>query len=152
MTKVSRLRVESSHFNFFLNNFWSALTLLENKEQVKSFMGELLTPTETKMFAKRVQIAKLLLQGNSYQTIKKIVKVTDSTIANVNNKLQEGDGLRNIAQELIKIEERVIDRRMKATPDMKERFPLYFLPEIVADRANKSIKRINKRRSVKNSS
>ena len=81
MTKVSRIKLDPKHLGFFLNNFWNLITLLENKDQVKSFLKDLLTHTEMKMFAKRIQIAKMLLEGYSYQTIRSYVKVTDSTIA-----------------------------------------------------------------------
>lgn len=62
MTKISRIKINPKHLDFFLHNFWNLITLLENKDQVKNFFRDLLSHTEMKMFAKRIQIAKMLLK------------------------------------------------------------------------------------------
>lgn len=65
----------------------------------------MLTPTETRMLAKRIQIAKMLLEGYKYQDIRNFIRVTDHTITSVNNQLNFGEGgYRKIVEKLIKIE------------------------------------------------
>src|SRR3990172_3046744 len=97
MPKISRLAPDPRHIGIFVDNFWNAITFLENKEETKSFLRNLLTHTETKMFAKRIQIAKMLAQGYDYLTIRNCVKVTSGTIAHINNLLNtSGEGLKMI--------------------------------------------------------
>lgn len=69
----------------YVNDLWSSFTLLESKEEVRGFLKELLTHTEMKMLAKRLQIAVLLLTGTPYNTIKETVRVQNSTIAKISN-------------------------------------------------------------------
>lgn len=150
MTKISRIKVDPQHLHFFLNNFWNLITLLEDKDQVKDFLKDLLTHTEMKMFAKRIQIAKMLLEGYNYQTIRKYVKVTDSTIARISNILEiGGDGLKTSISYLQKIESEVEKERMSIGPNLKKRYPSYFLPEIIVDEIGKKVKAYKKKNSVK---
>lgn len=150
MTKVSRIRLDPKHFGLFLNNFWNIITLLENKEQVKNFLKDLLTHTEMKMLTKRIQIAKMLLEGYNYRDIRNYVKVTDSTIAKINNTLETGaEGLINAISQLQKIEVEIEKERMRIIPDLKKKYPTYFLPERLAEAAMRKIKSRNKRLSVK---
>jgi len=150
MTKISRIKVDARHLSFFINNFWNLVTLLENKDQVAGFLKDLLTHTEMKMFAKRIQIAKMLLEGYGYQAIRNYVKVTDSTIARISNVLGiEGNGLKIAISSLQKIESEIEKERMTIGPNLKKRYPSYFLPEIIADEIGKKVKAYKKKNSVK---
>lgn len=150
MTKISRIKLDPKHLGFFLNNFWNLITLLENKDQVKSFLKDLLTHTEMKMFAKRIQIAKMLLEGYNYQIIRNYVKVTDSTIARINNILgTEGNGLKVAISYLQKIESEIDKERMSIAPNLKNKYPTYFLPEIIVNKISRKIKNQKKKDSVK---
>ena len=77
MTKVSRYKLDPEKRNLILNDFWSAVTLLDDKKQISNFFKSLLTHTEMEMVSKRIQIAKMLLNGRSYEEIKRTIKVTD---------------------------------------------------------------------------
>lgn len=152
MPKISRFKVDSKHLGFFINNFWNVITLLENKDQVKDFLKDLLTHTEMKMFAKRIQIAKMLLEGHNYRDIKNHVKVTDPTIARVSNILEtNGEGLKTAIGYLQKIEKDIEEERFRPTPALKKKYPTYFLPEIIVEHIGKTIQKRNKRKSVKKS-
>ncbi len=150
MTKLSRIRVDPKHLGFFLNNFWNLLTLLEDKDQVKNFLKDLLTHTEMKMFAKRIQIAKMLMEGSDYRTIRTYVKVTDPTIAKISNRLEtEGEGLKVAIRYLQKIEKEIEKERMRITPDLKRRYGMYFLPDKLVEAAYIKMKTQRKKRSAK---
>ncbi|MBI2036509.1 hypothetical protein HYT17_02675 [Candidatus Microgenomates bacterium] len=152
MTRISRIRVDPRHMGFFLHNFWNLITLLEDKDQVKNFLKDLLTPTEMKMLAKRIQIAKMLLGEYDYRSIRNYVKVTDTTIAKINNILaSNGNGLRIAISELRKIEDEIDKERMQIAPNLKKKYPTYFLPEIIINEIGKKVKKQKKRSSVKNS-
>lgn len=95
----------------FIHRFWDAITLVENRSEAISFLKDLLTPTEVRMIAKRLQIADMLAKGYKYEDIKNYVRVTVQTIAHVNNKLNFGeDGLIKILQKLEKIDKARQDR------------------------------------------
>lgn len=89
----------------FIHRFWDAITLIEDRSEAISFLKDLLTPTEIRMLAKRLQIADMLAKGYKYEDIRNYVRVTVQTISHVNNKLNFGeDGLIKILQKLEKID------------------------------------------------
>src|SRR3989344_809028 len=95
MTKLSRLHLDPQHFGHYVNNLWSAFTLMDSKEDVRLLFKDLFTHTEYKMFAKRLEIARRLISGQKYDEIKDALKVTAVTISHVNNILSErGEGYR----------------------------------------------------------
>lgn len=149
MTKVSRIKVDSQHLGYFLNNFWTTLTLLENKDQVANFLKDILTHTEMKMIAKRIQIAKMLLEGYSYQAIKNYVKVTDATISKISNILEtRGEGLKIAIEHLKNIEKETEKNRMRSNQDLKRKYGIYFSPDKIIDSLEKGIKTKRKKKSV----
>ena len=95
----------------FIHRFWDAITLIEDREEAITFLKDLLTPTEVRMLAKRLQIADMLAKGYKYEDIKTHVRVTVQTISHVNNKLNYGDdGLIKILQKLERIDQSRQDR------------------------------------------
>lgn len=91
----------------FINRFWDGITLLDNREETIRFFKDLLTPTEIRMLAKRLQIADMLAKGYKYQDIRNYVRVTVQTISHVSGKLNYGeDGLIKILQKLEKIDKK----------------------------------------------
>lgn len=97
--------------SIFIHRFWDAITLIEDRAEAIAFLKDLLTPTEVRMLAKRLQIADMLAKGYKYEEIKTHVRVTVQTISHVNNKLNYGDdGLIKILQKLEKIDQSRQDR------------------------------------------
>lgn len=95
----------------FIHRFWDAITLIEDRDEAIAFLKDLLTPTEVRMLAKRLQIADMLAKGYKYEDIKTHVRVTVQTISHVNNKLNYGDdGLIKILKKLEKIDKSRQDR------------------------------------------
>ena len=115
MPKLSPISIEAKRMGYFISNLWNTVSLVENKEQAITFLKELLTPTEIRMLAKRIQIAKMLLEGYKYQDIIPYVRVTSTTISAVNNQLQFGDG------GYIKIIERLIKLEQKRQKDYEDK-------------------------------
>lgn len=97
---------DPKRLSIFIHRFWDAVTLLEDRAEVMAFLKDLLSPTEIRMLAKRLQIADMLAKGYKYQDIQNYVRVTKQTIASVNNKLNFGDdGFIKILQRLEKIDQ-----------------------------------------------
>lgn len=114
MTKISKLPIDQKRMNQFYDDFWSAIALLESKQEARNFLFDLLTHTERKMLAKRLQVTIMLIEDDDYQTIKSYVKVGTETIARINNWLNGGAvGLRKIAEKLISLKKKKLEERMK---------------------------------------
>lgn len=107
MTKLSRKPISNEKLGHYLNSLWSAFTLMADKEQIRDLFRDLFTHTEYKMFAKRLQIARLLLEGETYEFIVKELNVSEKTVANVSNVLaSRGEGFRNAHVKLIELEKK----------------------------------------------
>jgi len=76
----------------FLGDFYSMVASLRDREEVKNFLKDLLTLSETVMLSRRLQIAKMLLGGETHEQIRQELKVGYSTIAGVQRWLQAGFG------------------------------------------------------------
>ena len=152
MTKISRISPDPRHMGIFVDNFWNAVTLLENKEETKKFLKDLLTHTETKMFAKRIQIAKMLMQGYDYRAIRNYVKVTNTTIAKVNNLLNtKGENLKLIIGRIIHLEKKRQRKIEGEDQSIIPAGPMRLLPDLVElgiNVADAELKKRNKRKSV----
>ena len=92
MAKLSRVEVAPERWQRFMDDFWSAISVVETKEEVRDFLIDILTPTERRMLAKRFQIAMMLLLDYDYNSVSDRVKVTSNTIAKVSNQLKDGSG------------------------------------------------------------
>lgn len=76
----------------FLGEFYSMVSLLHSRDEVKNFFKDLLTLSEVVMISRRIQIAKMLLAGMGYDEIKGSLKVGNSTINHVEKWLNNGFG------------------------------------------------------------
>jgi len=95
----------------FIDRFWDSITLLEDREEAMFFFKDLLTPTEIRMLAKRLQIADMLAKGYKYEDIRNHVRVTAQTISQINNKLNYGEGgLIQVLKKLEKVDESSQDK------------------------------------------
>ncbi len=63
--------------------FVDTIRELRNPDEIEIFLSEFLSPVEKIMLAKRIAIAVLLAKGYDYDAIKKILRVTPSTIAGI---------------------------------------------------------------------
>ena len=122
-----------------------AIVIVKKLPEAAKVLGDLLSEQEVDMVAKRLQIAKLLLQQNTYADIRKALKVSQQTIARVNLWLQQGGaGYRMVAGQ--GKEFKIPDERSLAyKPNefyswsyVKRRFPLYFWPQILLEEIVKS--------------
>ena len=150
MTKLSLKPVDPRHMGWFINNFWIVLTLFDNKEQIRGFLKDLLTHTELKMLAKRLQIAKMLIEGYDYQTIRSYVQVTDVTISKINNILNtNGVGYKKAIKNLQQLE-REIKRKWEESgkPGSLRKYSSVRLLDTVGSLIEDTIKKRRRRKSV----
>lgn len=117
MTKLSKRPLDPQDMGWYINNLWSAFLLMGNKEQIRQLFKDLFTHTEYKMIAKRLEIARRLIKGESYDDIKQALKVTEKPIAHMSNILADaGDGVREAH---VKLE--LLEKDYKKKRDKRQR-------------------------------
>lgn len=153
MPRVSQKYIEAKRVAYFISNLWTTITLIESRDETIVFLKELLTPTEIRMLSKRIQIAKMLIEGYKYGDITHHVRVTSGTISTVNNQLQFGEGgYIKIIDRLIKLEQRKQKSMEKAFS--KDKDILYPKPfggtlDWAIGKTVKEIKKYSKKKSAK---
>lgn len=118
----------------YLDLLWTSIAELKSREEVKNFFKDLLSESEAIMLARRIKIAKHLLEDKSYDEINKQMKAGKNTIANVHNWLVSGfKGYENALEKFDVAVKKRFSKRESAR-DMpysftwlKKKYPLHFL-------------------------
>lgn len=76
----------------YLGEFYSVIAQLKTRDEVKKFFKDLLFLSEVVMLSRRIQIAKMLMEGETHDNIRIKMKVGFGTIAGVERWLKEGFG------------------------------------------------------------
>ena len=101
------------------------------------------------MLARRLQIAELLMSGNTYMQIREETKASPGTIARVQTWLDlYGSGYRAVVKRMSK------DKSDKSDPhapfaQLKRRYPAYFWPQLLLEELVKTADRREKERLLK---
>lgn len=75
-----------------VNQLLDAIVSLKSREECKKFFEDICTVKETLDLAQRLDVAVLLDQGASYQTIAQQINVSTATISRVSRCLNYGSG------------------------------------------------------------
>lgn len=76
-----------------INTFFQTLEDIKHKKDLKTFFNDFFDEKELETYAKRLAIAYWLKKKRSYENIKNNLKVSSTTIANV-DKLMESKGFK----------------------------------------------------------
>ncbi|MDP3941063.1 MAG: YerC/YecD family TrpR-related protein [bacterium] len=110
----------------------SAIIQAKNIEQASLFIQDLLTRQELENLAKRLRIAKLLLQGKTYEEIEQLAHTSHGTIAKIAIWLAErGEGFRSVISKLP--QEKVRVKELSDWDRLKRKYPMYFWPELLLE-------------------
>lgn len=90
MSKVKIHSVNPREKYQIIGEFFEIVAGLRSKKEVVDFFIGLLTPSEAVMMARRIQVAKKILQGKNYEEIRKELKVSYQTITKTENWLHNG--------------------------------------------------------------
>ena len=74
------------------DTLYRAFAALESEEECRRFLQDLCTVQELTGLAQRLQVARLLLEGATYESIRQQLPVSSSTITRINTALQFGSG------------------------------------------------------------
>jgi TrpR-related protein YerC/YecD len=129
-----------------------ALTKSRNLDEAALFLQDLLTKKEAENLSKRLRIAKLLMEGATYQEISQRIYVSHGTVAKIAAWLAEkGDGFRSIIDKLPKKDAKkdVVDLNSFDWDKLKRKRSEYFWPELLLEGIIKSANGRNKEK-IKN--
>ena len=71
---------------------FDAILSLETREECYNFFEDLCTVKEISDMAQRLEAAKMLLDGSTYEQIVKAVEISTATISRINRCIQYGSG------------------------------------------------------------
>lgn len=86
---MSRIKVKKSPE---MDELFQAILTLGDVDECYLFFSDLLTVQEAGAFAQRLQVARMLEEGNTYEGIRRQVPVSSSTITRINTELRYGSG------------------------------------------------------------
>lgn len=135
MSKVNPRALDPKSKMKYLDLLWTSIAQLETREEAKHFFKDLLSESEAIMLARRIEVARRLLEGESYEKINADLRVGTDTIARVQQWLISGFGGYEKAVNGFKKE---VSRRFaksarvnKSEPYsfswLKQKYPLHFL-------------------------
>ncbi len=135
MSKVNPRSLDSNSKMKYLDLLWTSIAKLETREEVKQFFKDLLSESEAIMLARRIEIARRLMEGDSYQNISKDLKVGTDTIGRVQRWLSSGFGgyekaVNGFKKELkLRFERspKINDKSPYSFEWLKQKYPLHFL-------------------------
>ena len=78
--------------NETIDALFDAILSLETREECYDFFEDLCTVKEISDMAQRLEAAKLLLDGSTYEQIVKTVDISTATISRINRCIQYGTG------------------------------------------------------------
>jgi uncharacterized protein YerC len=91
MAKIKPHQINSKQKYVAIDNLFEVISALRTKQEIVNFFLGLFSPSESLMLARRIQIAKLLLDGCNYEDIRKKLGVGNSTIQKTDLWLHGGD-------------------------------------------------------------
>lgn len=83
---------DSGRYGPALEELYRAALTLKDVDECRDFFSDLFTMREQISFAQRLQIAKRLLNGETYEMVRKQTSASSSTITRINTELQFGSG------------------------------------------------------------
>lgn len=135
MSKVNPKALDSNSKMKYLDLLWTSIAQLETREETKQFFKDLLSESEAIMLARRIEVAKRLLEGESYDNIAADLKAGKDTIGRVQRWLISGFGGYEKAVNGFKKEanrrfskSKVADKKEPYSFGwIKQKYPLHFL-------------------------
>lgn len=92
MAKFDLKKLNIKEKQELLNLLWTSVEQSRTKKDIENFFKDLLSESEAIMLARRILIAKELLEGKTYEEIMKKFGVGQSTVRNVRLWLESGWG------------------------------------------------------------
>jgi len=135
MGKVNPRALDSNSKMKYLDLLWTSIAQLETREEVKQFFKDLLSESESIMLARRIEVAKRLLEGQSYDEITRELNVGKDTIGRVQRWLTSGfggyekavNGFKKEVERRFSKSSKIAKRDPYSFGWIKQKYPLHFL-------------------------
>lgn len=102
MPQVSKYPLAQNVYDRIFELLFGTIADIRRPSEVEDFFKDFLSPTERIMLAKRLSIAVLLAKGYSFTAIRKILRVSQTTIADVNLFLKyAGTGYKKVVNKIL---------------------------------------------------
>lgn len=169
MAKFNYYSLSFKEKNKLLNELYSIAGFLRDKQQIINFFKDILTPSEEIMLARRIQIARMLLEGYSHIQISIKLNTGIDTITRVQRWLRGGLGdyvkalgkITKTEEQKTRQKESIETRtsvNVGSLQDLANRYPLYWgltnaIYKMLSDyneKAGKKSEKNAKRESKKN--
>ena len=125
MAQVSKYPISKEVEQRIFEIFSQTLSDLKDPIDINDFLQDFLSPIEKIMLAKRLSIAVLLAKGYEYEQIRKILRVSPPTIAQVAISLKYmGKGYKKVVEKILK-EEKLQEFWQKVDDVINETIPPY---------------------------
>jgi len=85
-TRLDQKQIEN------INELMEAILSLQDMDECRAFLQDLCTVQELITFSQRLQVAKLLLAEETYDSIRRKIPVSSTTITRINTALHFGEG------------------------------------------------------------
>ena len=73
-----------------MRQLYQAILSLNTEEEVDAFLDDVCTRKEANDMAIRLEVARLLLEGHTYEQIEQMTRMSSATISRVNRCIQYG--------------------------------------------------------------
>lgn len=149
MNKYSNIKkLSKKEQNVLFISFSKALLSIKNSGEAANFIRDLFSEQEILMLARRLQIAQLLQEGLTYVQIRKIMKVSQTTIAKIQTWLRlYGDGYKAVLRRTKKKTSK--NEYGLSWQQLKKRYPMYFWPELLLNEIIKHAGKKEKQRLLR---
>lgn len=88
MSKISKFSLKPRVRKRLISNLWQVTAKLKTEPEAKKFLGNILTPAEQEMLAKRIEALKLLEKKKTYSEIGRALNMSSPTLSRLNNRLR----------------------------------------------------------------
>lgn len=79
-----------------MNELYEAICRVDNIEDAKNFLDDLLSAQELESLSARVRAAKMLMNGMTYIEVTKETNISSATLARINKCIKNGKGYNKI--------------------------------------------------------
>ncbi len=79
-----------------VKDLYNAILKLKTEDECYDFFDDLCTPKEIEQMAERYSAAKLLLDGETYESVIKKTNISSATLSRVSKCIKFGKGYKNI--------------------------------------------------------
>lgn len=135
MAKKTLKDIGEDELNIYLDLLSNGIYSLKSYEGTKNFIKSLLTSSEILMLGRRIYIAKMILEGKTYDEIKTTLNVGLDTIANVYKTIFQQDKsysklIKKLERKIIKEKEDLLQEdttELYSFKNLRRAYPLHFL-------------------------